>query len=124
MKKQLLLILMTLLPMVAWADEVEINGIYYNLNTDTKEAEVARSPNSYTGNVVIPKKVTYYEVDYNVTSIGRDAFYYCNDLTSVNISNGVTLVGSCAFSDCSSLTSIIIPNSVMSIGEFAFFDCI
>jgi hypothetical protein len=33
MKKQLLLFVMLLLPMVAMADAVEIDGIYYNLVT-------------------------------------------------------------------------------------------
>ena len=34
MKKQLLLLVMMMLPLVASADPVEINGIYYSLNTE------------------------------------------------------------------------------------------
>ena len=34
MKKQLLLLVMMVLPLVASADVVEINGIYYSLNTE------------------------------------------------------------------------------------------
>jgi hypothetical protein len=34
MKKQLLLLVMMVLPLVASADPVEINGIYYSLNTE------------------------------------------------------------------------------------------
>ena len=40
MKKQLLLLVMMLLPMAVWADPVEIDGIYYNLISKIKEAEV------------------------------------------------------------------------------------
>ena len=34
MKKQLLLFILMMLPLVTSADPVEINGIYYSLNTE------------------------------------------------------------------------------------------
>ena len=40
MKKQLLILILTLLPLAASADAVEIDGIYYNLTTGSKVAEV------------------------------------------------------------------------------------
>ena len=124
MKKQLLLILMTLLPMVAMADAVEIDGIYYNLITKGKVAEVTTSnPNQYTGSVVIPEKVTYESVEYSVTSIGNSAFEGCKALTSVTIPNSVTSIGGYAFQYCSGLTSVTIGSGVTSIGEVAFDGC-
>ena len=123
MKKQLLLLAMILLPLVASADAVEINGIYYNLISKAKQAEVTSNPNKYTGSVVIPEKVTYESVEYSVTSIGNSAFQYCSGLTSITIPNSVTSIGNSAFSGCSGLTSITIPNSVTSIGDFAFSGC-
>ena len=77
MKKHLLLLLMILLPMVASADAVEIDGIYYNLITKAKIAEVTKNPDKYTGVVVIPESVTYEGTDYSVTSIGEEAFLNC-----------------------------------------------
>ena len=74
MKKRLLLILMILLPMLASADSVEINGIYYNLVSKIKEAEVTMNSNKYKGNVVIPASVIYNGTEYRVTSIGDYAF--------------------------------------------------
>ena len=59
----------------------------------------------------------------SVTSIGNDAFYSCDGLTSIEIPNSVTSIGNSAFSYCSGLTSIEIPNSVTSIGESAFYSC-
>jgi hypothetical protein len=55
-----------------------------------------------------------------VTSIGKEAFAFCNALASVTIGNSVTSIGEGAFHDCVNLASITIPNSVTSIGEMAF----
>ena len=124
MKKQLLLFMFMLVPMLASADAVEINGIYYNLIAKVQQAEVTKKPSGkYTGSVVIPEKVTYDGVEYSVTSIGESAFDYCTGLTSITIPNSVTSIGDNAFYGCKGLTSITIPNSVTSIGYYAFQGC-
>ena len=126
MKKVLLSFLLMLLPMLASADAVEINGIWYNLVPKAKEAEVTKNPNigpwqvSYSGSIEIPASVTYNEVKYSVTSIGGDAFSHCSGLTSVTIPNSVTSIGESAFYGCGDLTSVTIPNSVTSIGDYTF----
>ena len=51
MKKIYFLFLLVLLPLLASADPVEINGIYYNLITKAKQAEVTDNPDKYTGSV-------------------------------------------------------------------------
>ena len=106
MKKYILPLLTVLLPMVAFADAVEIDGIYYNLVPSTKEAEVTINPNEYTGDVVIPASVTFDGVDFSVTSIGSYSFFSCKSLTSISIPNSVTKIGDMVFSYCSSLSSI------------------
>ena len=68
---------MMLLPMMANADAVEIDGIYYNLVVRTKQAEVTNNPNKYFGEVVIPESVIYDGTNYSVTSIGDYAFDGC-----------------------------------------------
>ena len=55
MKQTLLSLLMMLLPLMVHAKAVEIDGIYYNLITNVKTAEVTSGSDKYTGNVVIPK---------------------------------------------------------------------
>ena len=123
MKKQLLILILTLLPLAASADAVEIDGIYYNLTTGSKVAEVTSNPNGYSGNVVIPESVIYNDVTYSVTSISGVAFGSCSGLTSVTIPNSVTTIGDYAFYWCSGLTSVTIPNSVTSIGYAIFYNC-
>lgn len=86
------------------------------------------------------------EIPSHITSIGYDAFYGCNSLTSVNIPSRVTEIGAGAFSSCINLTSvsigagiktvdnytfnycknlksIVIPQSITNIGKYAFNDC-
>ncbi len=92
--------MLAILPMVASADPVQIDGIYYNLVNKAKQAEVTENPNKYSGEVVIPASVTYNDVEYSVTSIGEYAFSYCSNLTSITIPNSVTSIGSSAFSGC------------------------
>ena len=105
------------------ADPVEIDGIYYNLVSKAKTAEIVKNPDYYSGTIVIPSSVTYEEVEYCVESIGEYAFLNCKGLASVTIPNSVISMGDGAFAGCNSLTSMIIPNSVTSIGNDAFNGC-
>ena len=123
MKRIYFLFLLALLPLAAYADAVEIDGIYYNLNAENNTAEVTSNPNKYSGSVVIPSKVTYQNNTYDVTRIAMSAFSGCSDLTSITIPDGVTTIGFSAFSSCSGLTSITIPDGVTTIGQQAFLRC-
>ena len=49
-----------------------------------------------------------------ITEIGRNAFYHCDNLTTLNLPDGITTIGDNAFGKCSSLTSLTIPASVTS----------
>ena len=120
--RRALLFILVFLPMLASADAVEIDGIYYNLDSEAKTAEVSRNL-YYKGNITIPETVKYDDVVYNVTAIGEETFHGCSGLTSVTIPNSVTFIGLYAFSRCSGLTSVTIPNSVTFIANEAFRSC-
>lgn len=120
MKKVLLSTLLMLLPLLAYAENVEVDGIRYNLIPEENEAEVAYNNSCYYGNIIIPDKVIHEGVEYSVKRIGSEAFYGCTGLLSVFIPNSVISIEDNAFKNCSSLTTIDIPNSVTSIGREAF----
>lgn len=56
----------------------------------------------------------------NVDTIGSDAFFNCDSLTSVNIPGSVKNIGYSAFSDCDNLKTVIIDEGVPYIGNRMF----
>jgi hypothetical protein len=58
-----------------------------------------------------------------VTSIDDYAFYYCNNIPSITLSNILTTIGLRAFQSCLSLITLNIPDTVTSIGAIAFYGC-
>lgn len=99
-----LCMVLTLLPGTAWAADSDFtikDGVL------TKYVGVG-------GDVTIPE---------GITSIGRNAFSGCEDLTSVTVSEGVTSIGIEAFSDCKGLINVAIPSSVTNIDFSAFMGC-
>ncbi|MBQ9591931.1 MAG: leucine-rich repeat protein [Paludibacteraceae bacterium] len=102
MKHKLLFLVLSLLFISknVLAYDFEVDGIYYGLETTSMTAYVTGATGSgggYSGNIIIPSKVTYNTKELDVTAIHNKAFYGCN------------------------ISSITIPNSIVSIGESAFY---
>ena len=90
----------------------------------TGSGEVAVSDYSGDGgHVSIPGSVEYGGKNYDVTSIGANAFYDCTGLTSIDLPAGLTSIGSAAFCFCHGLTSIDLPDGLTSIGDYTFSSC-
>ena len=100
--------------------------LYWDLN---KDGELSYSEASVVTDILTVFKdssiITFNELKYftGLTTIGKSAFYECDNLISVTIPDSVTTIGDEAFSYCSSLTSVTIPDSVTTIGVEAFEDC-
>lgn len=122
------------------------DGVYYDLNYETKTASVTSGDRKYQGEVYIDGWVesdgirfdvteigkeafrrciwlTYVSMPTTVISIGELAFADCDQLASVRMSESLTTIESNAFKDCTSLTSITLPKSLKAIGVHAFFNC-
>lgn len=99
---------------------------------------IGQSAFRYCGNVeslAIPASVTkmgeYVFADSGVQSLHLDgcpvipnyAFYDCENLKEVVISDGVNSIGQSAFRYCSSLENVIMETENVRIGEYAFSDC-
>ena len=113
-----------------FAHNFEVDGIYYNFNSDGtsvrttfKGSTYNEVAGEYTGNVEIPAKVTYLGKSYAVTEIGFETFRDCTGITSVVIPNSVTRINYSAFCGCSNLKSLTIPETVTYIGHDVFFNC-
>ena len=122
-------LLMSMVGRSTFAYDVEIDGIYYNLNYAEKTAEVTSGGKDsyYYGEVIIPAEITLSpgpfipaskmantlsENTYKVTSIGEGVFKQ-SGITSIiigdNVSSGV------AFQYCNHLTNVVIGKSVTDI---------
>ena len=123
MKKTLLLLVALITATIAFA-QTEIDGIYYNLNDETKIAEVTYqygwSSDNYYGitSISIPEKVTHNATEYSVTSIGSGAFFGCSSLTSITIPNSVNSIGSEAFNNTPWLNNQ--PNGCVYINNYLY----
>ena len=133
-KKLLLLVLFQLLVSLgqrAYAYDFEVDGIYYNRNSDGTTVTVtykedynhAQAPYSYPSYISIPETVTYDGIDYEVTEIGYSAFTKCGGIVRITIPNSVKTINKFAFYDCWSLERISFGNGVITIDEGAFRDC-
>jgi len=130
-KTTLLTIAALLCSISASAHDFEVDGIYYNILSETdKTVEVTFRGSSsdaysdeYSYHETIPSTVTYGGITYKVTAIGEQAFLSCKKVTGVTIPNTVTDIGWRAFYYCTKLSDVALPSSVKIIGGYAFGHC-
>lgn len=98
----MLVMLMCITSIKAFAYDCEVDGIYYNRTSATELSVTYKnsSYNSYSGDVAIPSTVIYNGKTFNVTSIGNYAFASCTSLTSITIPNSVTSIEFGTFVEC------------------------
>jgi hypothetical protein len=153
LKKYLFVLIITLIPFVAHADDYGMCGSYLNwyykeathtLTFDGKGAMydydllLYKAPwNKYiVENIVFDKDMTHigdYAFAYcemesvkmpvGIVSIGAGSFSRCNNLSTVIFPRGLTSIDDYAFYRCGSLSQISIPGSIETIGEHAFDEC-
>lgn len=96
-------------------EEILKNCLVTNLDTF-----ITRTPDFWKEYAsFMPEKVVIKD---NVDEIGREAFYACNSIKSVEIGS-VDTIGVNAFSGCTSLSELTISEGVTTIGNMAFSGC-
>ena len=92
---------------------MEVNGFAFLLSEDkTTIVRVKRESTEYVDSLIIPE---------GIKTIGKSAFFYCNNFGEVVLPKSCTSIDDCAFSS-SSLSSIDLSN-VLTIGRAAFSNC-
>ena len=117
-----------------------VNGLIFGLNDDqasyclisygTCEETVVDIPSSYNGYPVTKistgafqrTPVTSVTMPDTIEQVGDRAFYSCDQLESVCLSNSLTYIPSECFAE-SGLKSVVIPNGIKRIENYAFNYC-
>lgn len=110
----------------SFAFAFEVNGIYYAIIPDDEKCVYVsgyKKEELVNGNIYLPAKVLYDNVEYKVKKIADRAFEYCNDITSVTIEDGLEAIGKKVFFLCENLKTINIPKTINTIGYGAFKGC-
>lgn len=102
----------------------EGNTLQYEvIDAENNYVSVSASSVAITPTLIIPDNVVNNDITYTVTAIAEDAFYRCDQITSLTLPNSLHTIGSCAFIRCKSITNIIIPANVSTINGYAFLGC-
>lgn len=71
----------------------------------------------------VNNNVQTYTTPIGVTKIGDFAFEYCQQLSSIALSEGVTTLGENAFSSCIGMQTVNLPASLTTMGKDPFYRC-
>ena len=101
-----------------------VDGVNYDVDRDNLTATVVALDNytNYTGDIVIPSKLTIGSYTFTVVSIGQGAFSG-SDITSISLPNTIVDIQTAAFGSCRRLKELSLPDGVKTIGESAFQGC-
>ncbi len=102
------------------AQDIEANGIFYNIISDTQVAvapALHNGENRYQGCIILPEKVYCDGINYDVAAIAPRAFWQ-SKVTEIQIPNSVTMIGEAAFADADELTSITLPLGLTAISRY------
>lgn len=93
---------------------------YYINDSGVGEAQVCKS-GGIKGDVTILESFKIGNVEYTVTSMQKQVFYYNSDITSVVLPNTIKEIPEQAFYNCRNLKSLVLPSILTSIGKQAFY---
>lgn len=102
---------------------VNINSLINWCSYDFSATSNSSNPVEFADLYLNGELVTDLIIPDGVTTIGFNAFCYCNSIESVTISKTVENIKSQAFKGCENLKYVYIPNNVKGIANNAFLSC-
>lgn len=109
------------------AQQVELNGILYELEYryyyDGPKVAVTGISDEKIEEVEIPETISYKNKSYAVEVIGEGAFKDNLNIKSVSLSDNITYIIDNAFKGCTNLESVTFGNNVKDIYSAAFDGC-
>lgn len=99
--RALLLVVLTLLPLTASAEQVVVDGLRYDLAADN--ATLSGIADSTITVLNIPSTINVGENEYTVTAVGAWAFSGNYSLLTVNLPESLTAISDFAFAWCGNL---------------------
>lgn len=138
MRKKILLMLCVMafvscfFALTAFAEVVAIDGIWYDLNSNTGTAQVTNdnATQCTLTEVVIPESVEYNGNTYDVTSIANHAFSGAQNswgknqtITSLTIPASVTSIGDHILRECGSVKTVVVKAKATQLYDAAFYKC-
>lgn len=119
-----ILLIISLIPFLSFADKFIVNGIRYETLSSGKVGVVPLDDNyypieHYSGDIIIPSIVCYQDKSYAVVQIGQKAFYDCQNIKSLTMPNSILYIDAFAFYKFP-LSTIALSNNLLEIGEQAF----
>lgn len=134
--------------------DFQVGGLYYKVISledltcacvDVQNGPKIMRTSQYTGDIIIPSKVTLGERVFTVIEVGENAFLWssitsikipksvkvirknafrnCQHLQSVVLEDGVNIIEGAAFANCTELKYVTLSNTLQEIGSGAFYDC-
>ncbi|MBO5798154.1 MAG: fibronectin type III domain-containing protein, partial [Clostridia bacterium] len=93
----------------------EVGGNTYQYTVTGGKATIVKA--EAKGEVVIPETLG----GYPVVALGKEAFYYLWDITSVTVPGCVKNIGDNCFGDCNNMESAVLEEGVETIGQKPFY---
>ncbi len=101
-------------------EEIAIDGVKYSVANGI--AEIAVQSTSLSGDVEIPKTISFNGSKYKVKYVVEEAFAKTK-ITSITLPNSITSLEDFCFNECALLESVELPNSIKSLGSYCFYEC-
>ena len=116
------------------AANITVDGINYTTKNDgtatiakytiiKATADTPADTLFYSGDIVIPEKISYEGTEYTVVGTAANSFLDCKDLTSLQLPATCVTIGRNCFKGCTSLLASPIPITATNIGTGVFNGC-